>query len=226
MSKFQFAKTDDKIIWVLGKNNLFSVKAMYNVLTKTEEGTDFKIIWKGKAPQKIKIFMWLVANNAILTKDNLLKRKWSGDPNCMFCESKESVNHLFFTCPTAKVVWIVIAKYIGVDDIPESLNQCWKWCEKWLPAGKKIHMWGVSVVCWAIWKAQNKACFEGVLIKNPIQIICHAGALMRFWTGLYADVEKMLINGVNTMLKVAAELLLPKKSGGDEKCLKHDEDML
>jgi hypothetical protein len=24
--------------------------------------------------------------NAILTKDNLLKRKWKGDPSCAFCQ--------------------------------------------------------------------------------------------------------------------------------------------
>jgi len=35
---------------------------------------------------------------------------------------------------------------------------------------------------------------------------------MRFWTGLYAEVDReMLVNGVNTMLQVAARLLLPKE---------------
>lgn len=33
---------------------------------------------------------------------------------------------------------------------------------------------------------------------------------MWFWTGLYEEVDKeMLINGVNIMLRVAADLLLP-----------------
>jgi precorrin-4 methylase len=39
---------------------------------------------------------------------------------------------------------------------------------------------------------------------------------MWFWTGLYAEVEReMLINGVNTMLREAARLLLPKNTAGD-----------
>jgi hypothetical protein len=65
-----------------------------------------------------------------------------------------------------------------------------------------------------------------VVIKNPIEIICHAGTLMRFWTGLYAEVDReMLINGVNTMLQVAARLLLPKDTAGaGQKSLKLDDE--
>jgi hypothetical protein len=37
-----------------------------------------------KFPQKIKIFIWLMTNNVVLTKDNMLKRKWLGNPICMF----------------------------------------------------------------------------------------------------------------------------------------------
>jgi len=87
-------------------------------------------------------------------------------------------------------------------------------------------VWGVATICWAIWKGRNKACFNEVVIKNPIEILCHAGALMRFWTGLYAEVDKeMLINGVNTMLREATRLLLPKSRVEDRmKRLKSGDD--
>lgn len=45
---------------------------------------------------KIKIFLWLLANDAILTKENLRKRNWQGDPRCVFCDSIVTVFHLFF----------------------------------------------------------------------------------------------------------------------------------
>lgn len=48
--------------------------------------------------------MWLLQTGATLTKDNMLKRKWQGDPTCRFCMATETVDHLFFQCPTAKVV--------------------------------------------------------------------------------------------------------------------------
>lgn len=72
-------------------------------------------------------------------------------------------------------------------------------------------MWGVAAICWAIWKARNNACFEKKLIKNPVQIICHACALMKYWTGLFADINREeLEDGVNTMLKVALDILVAK----------------
>lgn len=47
---------------------------------------------------------------------------------------------------------------------------------------------------------------------------------MKFWTGIYEEVErKMMVNGVNTMLKVAADLLLPRHQPDDQpKRLKQD----
>lgn len=52
----------------------FSVKSIYNALTSNEAGSYYKQIWKEIAA-KIKIFMWLVSNVAILTKENLQRRK-------------------------------------------------------------------------------------------------------------------------------------------------------
>ena len=57
---------------------MFSIKSMYDHLTRDESFEPLKFIWKAKIPQKIKIFMWLIHNNAILTRDNLIKRKWPG----------------------------------------------------------------------------------------------------------------------------------------------------
>ena len=54
----------------------------------------------------------------------------------------ESSDHLFFTYPIARVIWVVIAKGIGANNIPTSLSQC---------------------------------CIDGKVIKNPIEILCHAG---------------------------------------------------
>jgi hypothetical protein len=49
-----------------------------------------------------------MTNDAILTKDNLRKRKWQGNPDCAFCDEEETIAHLFFQCPVAKVIWSVI----------------------------------------------------------------------------------------------------------------------
>jgi hypothetical protein len=207
-SKSQLDDGHDIASWKLESRGNFSVKSTYNALTCSDGGSSFKEIWKGKIPAKIKIFMWLVANNAILTKDNMIKRNWKGDPSCYFCQQPETVTHLLFKCPVAKVVWATIATCFGASNIPSSFQQSWNWCEKWIPNGKQFHAVGIAAVCWAIWKMRNKICFEGKKLRNPIEIVCHACALIKFWAGLQKEVDKeALIQGVETMFKIAAQLL-------------------
>ena len=73
-----FVNSEDTPVWAWNKNKNFSSQLVYNFLTKENSRKHFKHVWKAKIPYKIKIFLWLVENNAILTKDNLIKRHWTG----------------------------------------------------------------------------------------------------------------------------------------------------
>ena len=83
-------------IWCWNKSKIFSVKSVYNHMTRGENNENLEYIWKAKIPLQIKIFMWLVHNKSILTRDNMVKRKWQGDPTCIFCSQLETCDHLFF----------------------------------------------------------------------------------------------------------------------------------
>jgi hypothetical protein len=48
---------------------------MYPDLCRADMENPNKRIWEAKIPLKIKIFLWLLQQDAILTKDNLIKRK-------------------------------------------------------------------------------------------------------------------------------------------------------
>jgi hypothetical protein len=98
-SSFQLSSVDDSVVWLLGKKGNFTVKSVYNALTSSSNDVYYKKIWKGKIPEKIKIFLWLMSNGAILTRDNLVKRKWQGDPSYVFCDKEETISHLFFPVP-------------------------------------------------------------------------------------------------------------------------------
>jgi len=103
--KIKLVGKEDCVGWKLGKNSKFSVKSTYNALTSNDSSLNFKNMWKGKIPPKIKIFLWLVENDAILTKDNMVKRNWKGDPTYYFCKQTENDHHLLSTCCVAKTVW-------------------------------------------------------------------------------------------------------------------------
>jgi type V secretory pathway adhesin AidA len=55
-------------------------------LTKNDNGLAYKSTWKSKLPKKNRIFVWLVAQGAILTKDNMLKKIWKGDQGVIFVD--------------------------------------------------------------------------------------------------------------------------------------------
>jgi hypothetical protein len=98
---------DDNFFWKLTESGTFTVKSMYADFLNGHTVFLRKYIWKLKVPLKVKIFMWFLHNKAILTKDNLAKRNWNGYKKCAFCDSEESINHLFFDCPFARLVWRV-----------------------------------------------------------------------------------------------------------------------
>jgi hypothetical protein len=64
---------------------------------------------------KIKIFMWFLKNGVVLTKDNLVKRRWKGCTKCGFRAQQETVQHLFFDCPMARLVWGCVAVAFGIN---------------------------------------------------------------------------------------------------------------
>jgi hypothetical protein len=74
-----------------------------------------------------------------LQKTICAKRKWQGDPTCVFCDCEENISHLFFQCPVARGIWLIIAKCFGPSNIPMNLQQYWRWCKTWFPFGEKYH---------------------------------------------------------------------------------------
>jgi hypothetical protein len=82
----------DTFRWTASKK--FSVTDLYDNLV-LRSGTPVECgAWKAKIPLKIKIFLWYLKNGVVLTKDNLVKRKWKGCTKCCFCNVSESIQHL------------------------------------------------------------------------------------------------------------------------------------
>jgi hypothetical protein len=41
-------------------------------------------------------------------RTTLKKRNWQGCSKCCFCDQDETIHHLFFTCPFAQIMWLII----------------------------------------------------------------------------------------------------------------------
>ena len=118
----------DNIIWMYDSRGVFSVQTLYSVLSfRGMVPVYIPTMWKLSVPPRIHIFLWLLGNNKLLTRDNLSKRKDLSDKTCLFCNDPESIHHLFFDCCVAIFVWEIISnlcgKQVGADF--ESVARWW-----------------------------------------------------------------------------------------------------
>jgi hypothetical protein len=102
------------------------------------------------------MFLWLLINNRVLTRDNLAKRRKVEDKTCLFCAKKETCQHLFFDCVVAKRCWVLIYEIIEVS-VGEDMVNIGKF---WL-SSKRNSLLNIvtSVVLWSIWKLRNELYF-------------------------------------------------------------------
>jgi hypothetical protein len=87
----QLNDNKDTFKWNLKANRIFTVHSMYLAVINNGVVERNKMIWKFKMPLKIKIFMWYMYKRVTLTKDNLAKRNWNVNKQCICCLANESI---------------------------------------------------------------------------------------------------------------------------------------
>jgi hypothetical protein len=96
----------DTLIRKFEANGLFSVKSMYALINFCGVlPVNVHSVWKIKVPPKIHFFLWLIARNKLLTRDNLCKRQHVDDLTCLFCNEEETCSHLFCDCVVISAAW-------------------------------------------------------------------------------------------------------------------------
>jgi hypothetical protein len=68
-------------------------------------------------------------------------------------------------------------------------------------ASRNVQIAGLAAICWAIWKARNKACFDKIYTKNPVELMFHAVVFMKYWAGSHSAAEASQLNqGADALL--------------------------
>ena len=149
--------------------------------------TQFTTIWKSKIPLKIKIFLWLLRNDGILTKSNLAKRGWQGNLDCPFCGSFESIDHLFVTCPFITAIWSWIAHHNGFRYDCTTLEDLWL-LDAYIPLKDTLLVEMIrAATLWTIWLARNRLCFHDVSVPSLTSIGTSIISLTSYWCKVRQD---------------------------------------
>jgi len=107
----------------------------------------------------------------ILTKDNLVKRKWKGDSKCNFCRLEETIQHLFFDCQMAHFVWNMLYITFNIHQPKSASHMFGSWLRSFALEIRGQIIVGMAAMCWAIWLNRNDAVFQRKGTNSYLQVI-------------------------------------------------------
>ena len=111
------ADVKDRMVWKGTKNEIFTVKSLYNSLDHScAVPFPWSIIWSPDVPTKVGFFVWEASWGKVLTQDQLKRRGWILANRCsLCCAEKETINHILVHCSKAKVLWDLVFSLFGVN---------------------------------------------------------------------------------------------------------------
>ncbi|KAK6140636.1 hypothetical protein DH2020_025620 [Rehmannia glutinosa] len=185
----------DSWSWLPNKNNKFSVKSAYHVITNSPEFLPhsphgdtsdsqiqvWKKLWTLKIPGRIAHFSWRLLTDTLPTTHNFLRRHIPSSTHFPLCEAEDSPHsHLFFLCPFAHQVWALsgLADLILLFQQPHSHL----WAREFIMSNPSHISAYFLTLCSLIWYARNQKLFDN---KNqaPYSLVAQAShTLLTFQT--------------------------------------------
>jgi hypothetical protein len=200
----------DSFQWTASRN--FSVKNMYNDLV-LRSGTPVNCwTWKAKIPLKIKIFLWYLKNGVVLTKDNLVKRQWKGCTRCCFCAVQESIQHLFFYCPMARLMRGTVCFTFGIKKPIDVGHLFGPWLRSFSKKQRNLVLVGMAAFCWALWISRNDLVFHKSQFKSILQVMFRGTYWIRSWAILSKEDGMVILKEGCRLLETMALEIFHKSS--------------
>jgi hypothetical protein len=117
----------------------------------------------------------------------LVKRKWKGSVKCCFCDSNESIQHLFFDCPLARFIWNTVFISFGIHPPRNVASLLGNWLRGVQPKLKTQVFVGIAALCWAVWLCRNNVVFNGSNTNFLLQVIFRGTFWARQWSSLLKE---------------------------------------
>ncbi|KAG7571880.1 Ribonuclease H-like superfamily [Arabidopsis suecica] len=102
----------DRLSWGECSDGSFTVKSAYSLLSrdmapKQNMGSFFLRIWRVVAHERVRVFLWLVVNQVLMTNVERQRRHLGDSGLCTVCKSgDETILHILRDCPAMSGVWI------------------------------------------------------------------------------------------------------------------------
>ena len=137
---------------------------------------------------RCKIFAWILVQDKILTAQNLQRRGWPHQQQCVLCNGPlETGLHLCLCCPFTKAVWDQILSWENFTQVqqqpqvdPTDIISWWEEVARKVPRSERRRVNRVVIYTfWNIWKERNRRIFN-----NKIETVPQVAA------GIKEDIEQ------------------------------------
>ncbi|KAG2534833.1 hypothetical protein PVAP13_9NG087473 [Panicum virgatum] len=132
----------------------------------------------------------------------------NGDVNCFLCGEVESVDHVFFTCHLATLIWSMIREVFNLERYPNSLcdfSSMWILGKGHLPS--RLIIFVFAGLAWALWTTRNKMAIEKIIPKSPTDVMYVALSLLQKWSVRLKDEDQDRISHSSWRASAATGLL-------------------
>jgi hypothetical protein len=105
-SSINFTTDVDALIWQYESGGVYSSSSLYTIINfGGVTPIHILAVWKLHIPPRVHIFLWLLPQNKLMTRDNMKKINLNKPECCIFLSEDESIDHFFFKC--------IVARHIG-----------------------------------------------------------------------------------------------------------------
>jgi hypothetical protein len=132
----------------------------------------------------MKKISWYLLRGLILTKDNLVKRKWQGNNRCVCFHHEETIKHLFFQCCFAIFIWPIIQVALGLYPPRSVVNIFRNWLHGIDLRFRTLIRVVAIVVIWSLWLCRNDKKTKIVLscrTSTDVPVCSVCGHLFSDW---------------------------------------------
>ena len=153
--------SNDALIWRWTTDGLYPCSSTYKFMHNGGVQSAYnQSVWKFRVPMKVRIFLWLLFRNQILTQEVLVKRGCMVDEGCCFCNNNgiETRQHLFWECTYANSFWRGLAAELNLPPMSgTTLINVWIRGRKGLTKQDRLRWdtaWAAGT--WTLWKERNR----------------------------------------------------------------------
>lgn len=198
----------DRISWSKSTDGGFTVKSAYTMLTTSSipqpnVESFFNRIWRVVAPERVRMFLWLVGNQAIMTNAERYRRHLCESSICTVCKgAAETSIHILRDCPAMSGIWTrMVPRRRRQDFFSKSILE---WIYVNLHAGENVGdmSWSTlfAMAVWWGWKwrcgnvfGENGKCRDRVrFVKELAAEVTRANLLSTEQASKPARVERMI----------------------------------